>query len=260
MGTRRGGLAPAPNARIGLLAAMVWFAVACSPSGTIVAEGDGTPVPAGSDRLIILTPRDGITVTDPQLTITGVAPEGSDVVRVVSLGRDEHTTATGGHWSMPVELDPGDNLLTFRLGTDATSSSTLLVTMAGLGGDTASAEPRPIDEPDATAEPDSEAPDPTSTGADLPVKVTKHTSSVARNETAYVTIKASKGASCSIDVVYDSGSSTATGLGDKKADGSGAVTWKWKVGGRTAKGTYPVYVTCEKGDREGDAQTSFRVR
>ena len=92
------------------------------------------------------------------------------------------------------------------------------------------------------------------------MKVTKHTSSVARNQTASVTIKTTKGASCSIDVEYNSGPSTAAGLGTKKANSSGTITWKWKVGGRTARGTYPIYISCEKGDREGTAETSFRVR
>jgi hypothetical protein len=47
---------------------------------------------------------------------------------------------------------------------------------------------------------------------DLPVKVTKHTSSAAPGTTASVTIKTTKKADCGIVVQYDSGPSTAKGL------------------------------------------------
>ena len=94
----------------------------------------------------------------------------------------------------------------------------------------------------------------------LPVKVTKRTKAVDPNDTASVSIKTAKGAKCSIDVQYLSGSATAKGLGNKKADSKGAITWKWKVGGRTTPGKWPIEIWCEKGDRSGDASTSFTVR
>jgi hypothetical protein len=80
------------------------------------------------------------------------------------------------------------------------------------------------------------------------------------NDTASVSIKTAKGAKCSIDVEYASGSSTAKGLGTKKANSKGAITWKWKVGGRTTPGEWPISIYCTKGDRSGDASTSFTVR
>lgn len=94
----------------------------------------------------------------------------------------------------------------------------------------------------------------------LPVKVTKRTKSVDPNDTASVSIKTTKGAKCSINVEYKSGSATAKGLGKKKADSKGAITWKWKVGGRTTAGEWPIDIWCEKGDRSGDVSTSFTVR
>lgn len=107
-----------------------------------------------------------------------------------------------------------------------------------------SAEPSPTDPP--TAKP-------------LSVKVTKRTKSVRRNSTASVTIKTSKGARCSIDVQYSSGSATAKGLDSKKANSSGGITWKWKVGSNTTRGTWPIDIWCELGDRSGSVSTEFKV-
>lgn len=105
----------------------------------------------------------------------------------------------------------------------------------------------PVETPKPTAKP-------------LAVKVTKRTASVPRNGTASVTIKTTKKARCSITVEYKSGPSTAAGLGTKTADGTGLVTWKWRVGSRTTRGTWPIYISCSLGDREGDAETEFTVR
>lgn len=108
------------------------------------------------------------------------------------------------------------------------------------------ATPDPTEEPEATPKP-------------LSVKVTKLTKSVNRNGTASITIKTSKGAECSITVQYASGASTAAGLDDKKANSEGLVTWQWKVGGRTTKGSWPIRVWCELGERDGGVETAFKV-
>ena len=94
----------------------------------------------------------------------------------------------------------------------------------------------------------------------LAVKVTKRTKSVPQNGTASVSIKTAKGAECSINVEYASGSATAKGLGSKKANSKGAITWKWKVGGRTTKGEWPIDIWCTRGERSGDVSTSFVVK
>jgi hypothetical protein len=106
--------------------------------------------------------------------------------------------------------------------------------------------------PEATAKPAAE-PKP------LPVKVSKRTSSVRRNKTASVTIKTIKGSRCSIDVEYASGSATAKGLDAKKANSSGVITWKWKVGSNTTRGTWPIEIYCTLGERAGSVSTQFKV-
>ena len=86
------------------------------------------------------------------------------------------------------------------------------------------------------------------------------TSPVSQNRLATVTARTHAGARCSIDVEYKSGPSSAAGLGDKTVPSSGRVTWTWKVGGQTTKGTWPIYVSCMWRAQSGDANTSFTVR
>jgi hypothetical protein len=113
------------------------------------------------------------------------------------------------------------------------------------------------DEPLATQADPTEPPD---VVFDLAVKLTKRTASVARNATASVTIKTTKGAECGIDVQYGSGSSTAQGLEPKSANSKGAITWKWLVGRNTSKGSVPIVITCTLGELSGRLDSSFKVK
>ena len=78
-------------------------------------------------------------------------------------------------------------------------------------------------------------------------------------------------ASCTIVVTYKSGRSTAAGLGTKTASSAGRVSWTWKVGTRTTRGSWPVKVTCRYGgdefiilmprrSRPGALETTRRLR
>jgi hypothetical protein len=252
--------------RLAALVATVFVVSACA-SGVIVDEGQASI--DTQDLLTITAPDDGVTVTNSVVTVTGTAPDGADVVRDVTLGRDDHATAFNGEWSMEVELDEGENLLTFRVGDDDTTSATLFLVYAPTATTTAvdpssdtetpalSEEPTPTAEPAPTADAASTLePEP----MPLTVKVVRRTSSVPRNAKASLTIKTTKGARCSITVEYPSGPSQAKGLGDKTAKSNGQVTWKWKVGGNTTKGRHSISVYCQKGARYGSVGTSFRVR
>jgi hypothetical protein len=78
---------------------------------------------------------------------------------------------------------------------------------------------------------------------------------VARGSNATLQIKTAANTSCSIEVDYKSGLSTAAGLVAKNSDGAGNVSWIWKVGATTTPGAWPITVTC--GD--GSAQTHITV-
>jgi hypothetical protein len=118
---------------------------------------------------------------------------------------------------------------------------------------------KPAATPKATVQPKAKAtPAPVSTT--FAVRITARTAIVTRNSTASVSIKTLAKASCSIEVDYKSGPSTAAGLGDKTASSTGVVTWSWKVGSNTTRGTWPIYISCELGSRSGSVATSFTVR
>lgn len=68
--------------------------------------------------------------------------------------------------------------------------------------------------------------------------------SVARGETASVTIQASPGITCSITVRYKSGPSKAKGLEPRQVGSDGRLTWSWTVGSSTTPGDWPVSIRC----------------
>jgi hypothetical protein len=86
--------------------------------------------------------------------------------------------------------------------------------------------------------------------------ITSVTSPVAPGSNATVQAHTAAGTNCDITVTYNSGPSHAAGLGPTTADGGGNVSWTWKVGTRTAPGTYPINVSCSPG---GSASTTFTV-
>ncbi|MDQ3706394.1 MAG: hypothetical protein M3437_14490 [Chloroflexota bacterium] len=74
--------------------------------------------------------------------------------------------------------------------------------------------------------------------------ITKHPGSVRRNSNATATVKTAPNGTCTLTVQYKSGPSKAAGVGTRKANAAGVVSWTWKVGGNTTKGTWPVIITC----------------
>lgn len=65
---------------------------------------------------------------------------------------------------------------------------------------------------------------------------------VTRNEYASVSVRTKPGANGTIEVDYKSGASHAQGLGGKKADSRGIITWSWDIGPRTSFGSWPVMI------------------
>lgn len=95
---------------------------------SVGCSGGGAPSPATS--LTIAEPRSGATVASSLLTVRGTAPAGARVVHDISFGLDDETVADAAcAWSMQVELDPGENVLTFRLDDESTERS-VAVTLA----------------------------------------------------------------------------------------------------------------------------------
>lgn len=68
------------------------------------------------------------------------------------------------------------------------------------------------------------------------------TNEVTAGDIATVTVKGEAGKEYSISVFYGSGISEASGLENKVADGSGRVSWSWRVGARTKSGSYKIEI------------------
>lgn len=78
---------------------------------------------------------------------------------------------------------------------------------------------------------------------------------IKRGSNATLQVRTAPNTSCSIEVDYKSGASTAAGLVAKNSDGAGNVSWTWKVGANTTPGAWPITVTCGA----GSAQTLINV-
>jgi hypothetical protein len=111
----------------------------------------------------------------------------------------------------------------------------------------------PSSRPSPTAQPPTDRPS-------LPVTITSLTSPIDAGKMARVAVKTSPGASCDIDVTYESRVSEAAGLEDKKAPADGTITWTWLVGANTNPGTRSVDIYCELGDAAGSASRDLVVR
>lgn len=114
----------------------------------------------------------------------------------------------------------------------------------------------PSDEPSTGPVEPTDTPPP----AALKLTIASLTTPTHRGATATLVAHTKAGASCSIDVEYSSGPSSAQGLGDKKANGSGVVSWSWKIGSRTTLGSWPVTVSCSVGDSFGSVQKNLVIQ
>ena len=81
------------------------------------------------------------------------------------------------------------------------------------------------------------------------------TTPARRNATAALIAHVVPAERCRITVHYKSGPSHARGLKPKRPF-RGFVTWKWKVGGNTTLGRWPITVNC---GTAGSFRTHFRV-
>lgn len=99
-----------------------------------------------------------------------------------------------------------------------------------------------------------------SSAQQVEIKVISLTSPVSPGNPASMTIKTVANAGCRITVQYLSGPSKAKGLAPKTANSQGQLTWTWLVGSRTTPGTWPIVVTCSKGQIQGSLKTSFMVQ
>ena len=107
------------TALVGLLA--LWIPFSAPPPRPTSAAGPGqpavTPVPTVLARLVILDPPNGSAFDADHYVFRGTGPAGATVVEDVPLADDPTVTiGPDGTWSLPVDLGPGENWITLRLG------------------------------------------------------------------------------------------------------------------------------------------------
>ena len=88
-----------------------------------------TPRPTLPTTFGVDDPGEDATTAGGAILVRGHAPPGTNVRRDVPLWFDQHTvTDADGHWSMEVPLSAGENRLTFRLGDDRSTDTTIIIT------------------------------------------------------------------------------------------------------------------------------------
>ncbi len=94
---------------------------------------------------------------------------------------------------------------------------------------------------------------------EVDLEIVSVTTPVPAGSNATLVVRTEAGAYCTITVIYKSGPSEAAGLSDKSADGSGKVSWSWKVGARTTPGTWEIVVTARVNGVTTSKTTWFTV-
>jgi DNA-entry nuclease len=82
----------------------------------------------------------------------------------------------------------------------------------------------------------------TSTPNTSSTSVTTSGLTVETGEEATVSVKTKPNVQGTIEVIYSSGPSHASGLEPKTSDSNGNISWTWEVGTRTKPGTYDVII------------------
>jgi hypothetical protein len=98
-----------------------------------------------------------------------------------------------------------------------------------------------------------------STGINPSLGIASLTSPVKPGATASLTAQTIPGAACTIKVYTKSGTSSAKGLVPKVADGSGRVSWTWKVGPNTTPGTWRIVITAAVNGQTFTYETTYTV-
>jgi hypothetical protein len=85
------------------------------------------------------------------------------------------------------------------------------------------------------------------------ITVTSAPGTVAAGSNASLAIKGRPNTEYSISVYYSSGASKANGLAAAMSDGSGSVSWTWKVSAKTTPGTHRIVIS----GGDDNIETSF---
>jgi hypothetical protein len=119
--------------------------------------------------------------------------------------------------------------------------------------------PTPTPTPPPTTPTPNPTPTPSSTTG-LTLDIVSVVSPVGPGNNANLIAKTAPGAYCGITVYYEIGPSTALGLYSKTADSWGSVSWTWKVGAETPRGSWRIVVTSTLDQNTVSRTTYFIVQ
>lgn len=94
----------------------------------------------------------------------------------------------------------------------------------------------------------------------LSLKIVSITSPIEAGSYAVLIAEATPNSQCTITVYYNSGPSSASGLGAKTADSNGNVSWEWKIGSNTSPGEYKIIVTSSLNNHTVSKTVYFTVQ
>ena len=110
----------------------------------------GVSSPSPAQILTIASPHDGDVVATQSIQVRGTAPAGAEIVQDISFAPDKRTSAdANGNWVLTVDLDPGENDLTFRIGSDDATGKTIRIVYGDSGS--AASSPTPDTSPSTTS-------------------------------------------------------------------------------------------------------------
>lgn len=86
------------------------------------------------------------------------------------------------------------------------------------------------------------------------------TSPIAPGDNAAVAVRSGVGATCAIVVEYNKVKSTDSGLIEKPVDDYGMVNWSWTLEENVPLGTWPVTITCKRGEMSAVMKGNLEVK
>jgi hypothetical protein len=174
-------------------------------------------------------------------------PTAATIANLKAVGVQIYGTDVNG--TVVVTVDgSGYSLKTAKQGSPQ-APPTVQPTQAALPTAKATTAPQPTPQPTQN-----------SGGGSLSISIVSLTSPINKGATATLTIHTLPGAACTITVYYKSGPSSAAGLTPKTADGSGTVTWSWKVGTNTTAGIWSIAVTSSLNGQQTSQTIPFTVK
>jgi len=97
------------------------------------------------------------------------------------------------------------------------------------------------------------------TESDFSIEIISLSTPIGSGQYATISILTLPYAWCDISVTYASGEAIDDGLVAKIANGSGYVSWTWKIDALTAAGSWPIVVTASLGGIEVSAEINITV-